>query len=66
MIEQLYELTRTVVRQQQLQMQQQQQAQAQQLAPLGASHEVWGAYSALGFVAAGAVAAIAILKLTQR
>lgn len=64
MIEQLYELTRTVVRQQQLQMQQ--QAQAQQLAPLGASHEVWGAYSALGFVAAGAVAAIAILKLTQR
>lgn len=62
---QLYELSRSIVAQQQLQLQQQQHQQ-QQLAPLGAAHDVWGAYSALGFVAAGAVAAITILKYSQR
>ena len=65
-VQQLYELSRSIVSQQQLQMQQQQHAQALQLASVGPMQGVWGAYSALGFVTAGAVAAIGILTLARR
>ena len=61
-VAQLYELSRNSVQQQLLQQQQQQQ----QPAPLGASHTVWGAYSALSFVALGAAAAVAIVRVAQR
>ncbi len=67
-MQQLYELSRSIVSQQQLQMQQQQHAQVQQLASIGAPPptSMWGAYSALGFVAAGAVAALGIMALSRR
>ncbi len=64
-MQQLYELSRSIVGHQQLQLQQAQQQQ-QYVSTLGAAHSEWGAYSALGFVAAGAAAAIAILKFSQR
>ena len=63
---QMYELSRNSVQQQLLQQQQQQQQQQQGPMPLGASHTVWGAYSALSFVALGAAAAVAILRVAQR
>lgn len=47
-------------------MQQQQHAQVQQLASIGAPPSMWGANSALGLVAAGAVAAVGIVALSRR
>ena len=64
-VAQMYELSRNSVQQQLLQQQQQQQQQQGPM-PLGASHTVWGAYSALSFVALGAAAAVAILRVAQR
>ena len=66
-MQQLYELSRSIVTQQQLQMQQHQQAQAQQLAPPGASQDTWAAYSALLLPAAAfGLGALSFLALSRR